>query len=99
MRPITPSHGDQVFVMGLGVIGIFTVALLVIGAILIGHGEPGVIGLSKDSQNFQNISGRDSAGQDIENLKGYYPVNYYQGGLLGLLRVARTSPRTKDGIQ
>ena len=80
-------------IMGLRVIGSSVIALSVIGAILIGQGNPGVIGLSHNSKNFENLSGQDSAGPDLKKFEGYYPEGYYQGGLLGLLRMSRTSPR------
>lgn len=69
----------------------------VIGAILIGIAL--VIGLSKFLNNFQVLAGRDPAGRYTQKFKGNYYPDYYQRGVLGTLRLSRTSPHTPDGIQ
>lgn len=108
MRPITPQSLCPIIVRGWA--GSYR-AWAVIGAILIGLAVIGlagamVIGLFKVSNKFENITGRDSAGQVSKFSEN--PENYYQG-VIGLYRMSHkgdwTGSRTgynldcMDGMQ
>jgi len=78
---------------------------MVIVAILIGLSVIGLAGAMvimhfKVSNNFENISGRDSGrvSKIPENINDYYQGGD-RGGILDMIRMGRKPPRALDGIQ
>jgi len=101
MRPITPQPKCSIIVRGWagGYRTLMVIGAMLTGLLVIGLAGSMVIGPTKVSNKFENITGPDSHKEISKISETGQLSDNYQGGLLDMLRMARSSPKTLDRMR
>ena len=101
MRPVTSQSLCPIIVRGRagGYRTLMVIGAMLIGLLVIGLAGAMVIGPTKVSKISENITGPDLHKEISKISETGQLSDNYQGGLLDMLRMARSSPKTLDRMR